>query len=200
MAEMGGKVEGVIPRALMRREVKKPGEGEVSESGANKKEADGEVNGDGEGREEDMIGSIHVVESMHERKAYMAEHGDAFVALPGGFGTLDELVEIITWVSAPRDSNDETRRRCILRMGLTVGQSQIGIHAKPIVLYNVDGFWDKFLELVEVFIKSGMVDEETRGIMVEARTAEEVVKAVREYQIPGGRMELKWKERREVET
>jgi uncharacterized protein (TIGR00730 family) len=68
---LGGDVQGVIPRALIRREV----EGEME------------------------LGAITVVESMHERKEKMVEMADAFVALPGGFGTLDELVEVVTWVS-----------------------------------------------------------------------------------------------------
>lgn len=91
MSKLGGKVEGVIPRALMKREVKKPENGDVEDEAVVQEEDGGDV--------EDVIGEVTIVESMHERKAYMAEHGDAFVALPGGFGTLDELVEIITWVS-----------------------------------------------------------------------------------------------------
>ena len=75
LLDLGGTVHGFRVKALIRRE----------------------VNGD----EEAGYGDTTVVESMHERKALMAENADAFVALPGGFGTLDELVEIITWVGLP---------------------------------------------------------------------------------------------------
>jgi uncharacterized protein (TIGR00730 family) len=64
-----------------------------------------------------QLTELHYVESMHERKALMEKLSDAFVALPGGFGTLDELFEILTW-------------------------AQIGLHSKPIGLLNVDGYWD----------------------------------------------------------
>ena len=63
---------------------------------------------------------LHVVPTMHERKAMMAKLSDAFVALPGGYGTFDELCEMVTW-------------------------DQLGIHAKPLVLVNVDGYFDGFL-------------------------------------------------------
>lgn len=137
------------------------------------------------------IGSVTVVESMHERKEMMAAKSDAFVALPGGFGTLDELVEIITWVSAVFTMAD--------RAGLTdnlfgAGQSQIGIHAKPIVLFNADGFFDNFLKMMEDFYASGFVDEETRGILSVAATANEVIVAIETYVAPEGRLTLSWKE------
>ncbi|KAI5837432.1 hypothetical protein DFP73DRAFT_581077 [Morchella snyderi] len=137
--DKGGKVHGIIPRALIRREV----EGEMD------------------------IGTVAVVESMHERKNEMAKVSDAFVALPGGFGTLDELVEIITW-------------------------SQIGIHAKPIVLFNVDGFFDNFLKMMEDFYSNGFVEEETRGILRVATTSAEVISAIESYVPPDGRMKLAW--------
>lgn len=140
--DKGGKVHGIIPRALIRREV----EGEMD------------------------IGTVAVVESMHERKNEMAKVSDAFVALPGGFGTLDELVEIITW-------------------------SQIGIHAKPIVLFNVDGFFDNFLKMMEDFYSNGFVEEETRGILRVATTSGEVISAIESYVPPDGRMKLAWDEK-----
>jgi uncharacterized protein (TIGR00730 family) len=91
----GGRVVGVIPEALVRREV---GHERLSER--------------------------HVVRSMHERKALMAELADGFLALPGGFGTLDELFEIMTW-------------------------AQLGLHRKPVGLLNVAGYFDGLLALVE---------------------------------------------------
>lgn len=93
--ERGGRVYGVIPQALMEREL-----GHIG------------------------ITELHIVSTMHERKAKMAEMSQAFIALPGGFGTLDELCEILTW-------------------------AQLGIHHKPVGLCNVEGFFDSFLAFVE---------------------------------------------------
>jgi uncharacterized protein (TIGR00730 family) len=90
----GGRAIGVIPRALVDRELAHRG------------------------------CELRIVQSMHERKAVMAEISDAFVALPGGFGTLDELFEILTW-------------------------AQLGIHAKPIGLLNVAGYFDLLLSWVD---------------------------------------------------
>ena len=84
----GGEVTGVIPRALVEREVAHEG-----------------------------LTGLHVVETLHERKALMHELSDAFIALPGGFGTLDELAEAVTW-------------------------AQLGIHDKPIGILNVSGYFD----------------------------------------------------------
>jgi len=103
----GGKVTGIIPNFLGERELML-------------KDVD------------EMI----VVESMHVRKQLMFDRADAFVALPGGVGTLEELVEQLTW-------------------------SQLGRHCKPIVVANIDGFWDPFLKLLEhmkgeTFIRSGL--------------------------------------------
>ena len=99
----GGEVVGVIPRALVDRELAHRG-----------------------------LTDLRVVGSMHERKALMAALSDAFVALPGGFGTLDELVEIITW-------------------------RQLELHAKPIGLLDAAGFWDPFAGLVEHLRTAGFL-------------------------------------------
>ena len=82
------------------------------------------------------VDELIVVESMHVRKQLMFDRADAFVALPGGIGTLEELVEQLTW-------------------------SQLGRHSKPIVVANIGGFWDPFLKLLEhmkheTFIRSGL--------------------------------------------
>lgn len=105
----GGEVIGVMPGALFPREVAHPG-----------------------------LTQLYEVGSMHERKALMADLADGFVAMPGGFGTYDELFEIITW-------------------------AQIGIHNKPIGLLNVTGYFDPLLALVhhtmvEGFVKSHHVN------------------------------------------
>lgn len=99
----GGRVRGVITRALLLAEVGHTG-----------------------------LTSMEVVESMHERKAVMAEMADGFLALPGGFGTWDELFEVITW-------------------------TQLGIHAKPVVLLNVEGFWDGIVAQTARASSSGFV-------------------------------------------
>src|SRR4051812_49148308 len=91
----GGEVIGVIPDALQTAEVAHGG-----------------------------LTRLHVVRTMHERKALMADLSDAFAALPGGFGTLDELFEILTW-------------------------AQLGIHAKPVAILNVAGFFDPLLAMLD---------------------------------------------------
>jgi uncharacterized protein (TIGR00730 family) len=106
----GGKVTGIIPEILMAREVAHRG---VSE----------------------MI----VVESMHTRKRIMFERSDAFCALPGGMGTLDETFEILTW-------------------------KQLGLHDKPIVLANLGGYWDTLLTMLEFQTAAGYVRPEQMGL------------------------------------
>jgi uncharacterized protein (TIGR00730 family) len=84
---------------------------------------------------------LEVVGSMHERKARMAELADGFAALPGGLGTLDELFEILTW-------------------------HQLGLHAKPVALVDVDGFWDGLVSLVDVLARDGFVPAESRRYLI----------------------------------
>ena len=100
-----------------------------------------------------------VTEDMHVRKRLMFEHSDAFVALPGGIGTLEELVEQLTW-------------------------SQLGRHSKPIVVANIAGFWDPFLKLLahmrdDQFIRNGL---NVRFIVVDS--AEAIVPAIRAAAVP----------------
>jgi uncharacterized protein (TIGR00730 family) len=87
------------------------------------------------------IGELRVVGSMHERKALMADLADAFIAMPGGFGTLDELFEIITW-------------------------AQLGLHTKPIGLLNVAGYFDTLTALVEHATLEGFVPPKSRGLLL----------------------------------
>ncbi len=87
------------------------------------------------------LSRLEVVGSMHERKALMAELADCFVALPGGLGTLDELFEVLTW-------------------------RQIGLHAKPVALLDVAGFWDRLVGLVDALAADGFVPETGRGLLV----------------------------------
>lgn len=99
----GGEVIGVIPQLLVEREVAHAG-----------------------------LTQQIVVQTMHERKALMASHADAFVALPGGFGTLDELMEVVTW-------------------------RQLGIHDKPIGLLDVDGYFSGLGLFIDKMVASGFV-------------------------------------------
>jgi uncharacterized protein (TIGR00730 family) len=94
---------------------------------------------------------MHVVASMHERKAVMADLADAFVALPGGLGTLDELFEILTW-------------------------RQLGLHAKPIALIDVGGFWDPLAEMLDGLTAAGFVPAETRGWLARVADAGEFLR------------------------
>jgi uncharacterized protein (TIGR00730 family) len=81
-----------------------------------------------------------LVETMHERKALMAQEADAFVALPGGFGTLDEFFEILTW-------------------------AQLGIHAKPCVLVNTAGYYDHLLSFLRVAIDEGFLKAKNKALI-----------------------------------
>jgi uncharacterized protein (TIGR00730 family) len=101
----GGEVVGVIPQALVDRELAHRG-----------------------------LTELHVVGSLHERKALMAELSDGFVALPGGFGTLDELMEQLTW-------------------------SQLGLHAKPVGLLDVEEYWRPLIALARHATSEGFVRE-----------------------------------------
>ncbi len=101
----GGQVIGVIPQALDRREI-------IHHN----------------------LTELHIVPTMHHRKALMSERADAFVALPGGYGTLDELFEAITWL-------------------------QLGIHRKPVGLFNVNGFFDHLIAMIHHMVTQGFIDQ-----------------------------------------
>ena len=120
----GGEVTGVIPEALVRRELA-----------------------------HDHLTELRVVSSMHERKALMAELSDAMIALPGGFGTFEELFETITW-------------------------SQLGIHRKAVGVLNVSGFYDGLLALVEHAIAEGFAPPEHRALILDAAEPAALLDAV----------------------
>lgn len=126
----GGEVTGIIPEALVAREL-------------------GNQN----------LTQLHIVASMHERKAMMAESSDAFVALPGGLGTLEELFEILTW-------------------------AQLGFHDKPVAVLNVEGYYSGLLELVDRAVESGFVPPGHRRFLLDADTPEGLLSALREYRAP----------------
>jgi uncharacterized protein (TIGR00730 family) len=125
--DCGGEVIGIIPQALLTRE-----KGLRS------------------------ITRLEVVSTMHERKARMAELADGFIALPGGFGTLEEFCEILTW-------------------------SQLGIHAKPVALLNVNGFYDRLLDLFEHAEREGFVRPEHRQLVMVAEQPAELLEAMQAH-------------------
>lgn len=91
----------------------------------------------------------YMVDSMHSRKEKMVELADAFIALPGGCGTLDEYFEVFTW-------------------------SQIGIHSKPIILYNINGFYDSIIQHFEKMIEEGFIRESQHSLLQIATSVDEV--------------------------
>lgn len=93
---------------------------------------------------------LHVVDSMHTRKNMMFEMADAFIILPGGLGTLDETFEILTW-------------------------RQLGLHDKPVIIVNVNGFWDPMLALIDGIIDKGFARPENRGLFVVVNTVREIL-------------------------
>ena len=104
---------------------------------------------------------ILIVDSMHARKAAMAERADAYVALPGGFGTLDELFEILTW-------------------------AQLHIHSKPIGLLNVQGFFDPLLAMVRHMSREGFITARHLALLHEDVHADSLLDAMRRYQPEAG--------------
>lgn len=119
--EHGGKVTGIIPHHLDEEEV---GWKEATD--------------------------FFVVDNMHDRKRMMFDHADCFVALPGSIGTLDEVIEVITW-------------------------KQLQLHDKPIILVSVDNYWQPLLDLIENFIKEEFTTEETLKLFHVVKTVEDVI-------------------------
>ena len=99
------------------------------------------------------------VASMHERKQQMYELSDAFVGLPGGLGTLEEVAEIATW-------------------------SQLGLHHKPIVLLDLDGFWSPLLDWLDHAVAQGFIKAANRSIIASVARPADVVAALRAYRRP----------------
>lgn len=118
----GGRVIGVIPEVLVDLEVAHHG-----------------------------ITELHITDTMHTRKALMGQQADAFVALPGGFGTLEELFEVLAWHS-------------------------LRLHQKPIVLVNINGFYDKMLDFLDCCIAEGMLKPKNRDALLVATTVEDALR------------------------
>lgn len=106
---------------------------------------------------------LEVVADMHARKVRMASLGDAFVAFPGGAGTLEEFFEVWTW-------------------------QQLGIHTKPVALLNVNGFWDSLLKAIDQMIVAGFLRPEYRESLIVADTADELLTKLAQWHVP----ETKW--------
>ncbi len=125
--EADGKVIGVIPYALATKERAHPNI------------------------------DMRIVNTMHERKAMMAELSDAFIALPGGFGTFEELMETITW-------------------------GQLGIHQKPVGLLNIAGYYDPILQMIDRAIEEGFILPRYRNLFVASSSIDEMFDLMREFQ------------------
>ncbi|KAH6774190.1 putative lysine decarboxylase family protein [Perilla frutescens var. hirtella] len=104
----------------------------------------------------ETVGDVKIVSDMHERKAEMAREAEAFIALPGGYGTMEELLEMITW-------------------------AQLGIHKKPVGLLNVDGYYDPLLTLFDKGVEEGFIKPGARHIVLSAPTAEELLTRMEQH-------------------
>lgn len=125
-----GEAIGVMPQALV--------DGEIAHTGLTR---------------------LEVVADMHQRKLRMAELGEAFVALPGGAGTLEEFFEAWTW-------------------------QQLGLHAKPVALYDIGGFWQPLLTMVEQMVHQGFLSAQYRESLIVARTPRDLLEAWSAWQPP----------------
>jgi uncharacterized protein (TIGR00730 family) len=125
--ERGGEVIGVIPEDLVKKEVAHKG-----------------------------LTDLRIVGSMHERKSLMAGLSDGFIAMPGGFGTLDEFCEILTW-------------------------AQLGLHQKPSGILDVGGFFDLFLKFADHSVTEGFIRKEHRDLLLVERTPKALLDAFASY-------------------
>ncbi|KAH8761360.1 hypothetical protein BGZ57DRAFT_769665 [Hyaloscypha finlandica] len=150
-------VHGIIPAPLVKYE----------------RGPDSDIALDGAIPEYKTYGKTTVVKDMHTRKQMMAQEvlagasGSGFVALSGGYGTLEELMEVVTW-------------------------NQLGIHNRGVVVYNVEGYWDGLLSWVKGSVEAGFVGKGNQEIIQEARSAEGAVRALSEYRVAPGRFKLEW--------
>lgn len=98
---------------------------------------------------------LHVVDTMHVRKQMMVDYADAFLVLPGGIGTLDETCEIMTW-------------------------RQLGIHDKPIIICNLNGYWTPFFNMIDKIVEEGYMREDDKRIAIVVKTIEDVLPALKQ--------------------
>lgn len=126
----GGKVIGVLPRFLQSKEI---AHAELTE--------------------------LHLVDSMHERKMLMNEMCDGAIALPGGFGTMEEFFEMLTW-------------------------AQLGLHQKPVALLNVAGFYDPLLALVQTMVDNALLKQQNQSLILHSSNIDTLLNMMRSYQAP----------------
>ncbi|PJZ47256.1 TIGR00730 family Rossman fold protein [Leptospira brenneri] len=122
-----GSVTGVLPKFLKKKEI-----------------------------EHDGLGELIIVETMHERKRIMFDLADAFIVLPGGFGTMEEFFEIITW-------------------------SQLGLHNKPVVILNWLGFYDPLITLLQTMVTSGFLKKENATLLQVLETSKDLLSTLQNY-------------------
>ncbi|KAK3351556.1 hypothetical protein B0H65DRAFT_458272 [Neurospora tetraspora] len=170
-------VHGIIPEALVRYE-RDPNYTSTQVSGGNGGQKDSAADEEGKPKQlavpdENVFGRTTIVKDMHTRKMMMAQEvlaggpGSGFIAMSGGYGTMEELFETVTW-------------------------NQLGIHDKGIVLLNINGFYDGILQWIQNSIKEGFVNQANGKIMVEAKNPEDAIKALREYKVSEAVFKLKW--------
>ncbi len=128
--ELGGQVHGVIPKMLVDKEIAHPG-----------------------------LTELHVVTSMHERKSMMAALADGFIAMPGGFGTLEEIIEMLTW-------------------------GQLQFHDKPCGLLNVDGYFDHLLAFLDNTVDEGFLKPQNRRMLLSEPDPAALVRQFERYEAP----------------
>ena len=127
---LGGRVHGVLPRSITHKELAHTG-----------------------------LTHLHTVDTMHERKALMADLSDGFVALPGGFGTLEEIIEIVTW-------------------------GQLQFHAKPCGLLNVNGYFDHLLAFLSHAEQQGFIRAENRSMLLADSSPDRLLRQFKDYRPP----------------
>lgn len=133
--EAGGEVTGIIPLALFPKEVAHQG-----------------------------CTELITVDTMHERKRLMFDHSDAFIALPGGFGTLEEIAEVTTW-------------------------AQIGMHNKPVGLLNIDGYWDGLLSFFDRAVSDQLLKQQNNELLQRGSSPSEMLDLLEQY---SGTANPKW--------
>ncbi|PIA13901.1 hypothetical protein COEREDRAFT_83183 [Coemansia reversa NRRL 1564] len=136
--EAKGKVLGVMPRALTNLE-----------------------------GYDDNLGEMVLVDNMHERKSKMEKHASAFIALPGGFGTFEELLEIITW-------------------------STLSIHRKPIIVLDTNGYYSALKDMITKAVDAGFIASDKKNVVVFCNTPAEAVAAIKNYTPLPEQPELSW--------
>ncbi|KQT25934.1 LOG family protein YvdD [Chryseobacterium sp. Leaf405] len=125
-----GKVIGVLPQFLQSKEIAHKG-----------------------------LTELILVETMHERKTKMNELCDGVIVLPGGYGTMEEFFEMITW-------------------------SQLGLHKKPIALFNIDGFYDDLIKLVQTMVDKGFLKQINRDMLLISDDIEDLLEMMKNYEAP----------------